>query len=120
MEGRDPQERLLLEPHPSPDRRYQVADEAWEPRWLSPTELVYWIETTWYRVTVGESPDRPLGEARVWFADPRFADTMGESYLVTPDGGVIYVQGPERTTASYLRVVPNWVDQMKRALADAR
>ena len=32
------------------------------------------------------------------------------------DGGIVYLQGPEQTSTSYRRVVPNWVAQMKAAV----
>ena len=31
----------------------------------------------------------------------------------------MYVQGPAQTTATYLRVVPHWVEKMKRAVDSA-
>lgn len=68
------------------------------------TELAYWIVENRYRVRIDAATGRPVGESRVWFTDPGFNDTLGESHVATPDGGVIYVRGPERTTASYVRV----------------
>jgi hypothetical protein len=38
---------------------------------------------------------------------------------VTPDDEVIYLQTPDRIDVSYLRVVPGWVDEMKRAVDEA-
>jgi hypothetical protein len=35
---------------------------------------------------------------------------------VSWDCGIIYVQGPEQSSARDLRVVPNWVAQMKAAV----
>lgn len=34
-------------------------------------------------------------------------------------GGVIYLRGAVGRPASYLRVVPHWVDRMKRAVDEA-
>ncbi len=58
-------------------------------------------------------------ESRQWFFDPRFVDTPGQSYTISPEGGAACVQGPERWTTTYLRVMPNWVEQMKRAVDEA-
>ena len=58
-------------------------------------------------------------EPRLWFSDPRFTDLEQQAYAVTPDGGLIYMQTPPEQVAPYLRVVPNWVEQMKRAVDEA-
>ncbi len=107
--------QLVLLPYPSRTRRFQVSNVGWEPQWLSASELVYWVGSTWYRASVAGSAERPVGLPRPWFTDPRFADTPGQSHEATPDGGVIYLQGPAQASGSYLRVVPNWVKHMKRA-----
>ncbi len=114
--------RLWLSPLPALDRRYQVSVDREDPQWLSPTAFLisdYSGVPTWYLVTVNPSADPPIGEPRPWFSDPRFTGTPGQSYTITPDGGLIYVQGPARQTAAFLRVVPNWVEQMKRAVDGA-
>jgi hypothetical protein len=48
--------------------------------------------------------------------DPRFADTPGWSTATMPDGEVVYLQSPSENLGSYLRVIPGWVKQMKRAV----
>jgi len=48
--------------------------------------------------------------------DPRFADTPGWSTAATPNGEVIYLQSPSENLGFYLRVIPGWVGQMKRAV----
>jgi hypothetical protein len=55
-----------------------------------------------------------------WFSDPRFSDTPGRSHQMLSDGRVLYLQGPAQTAAPYVRVVPGWVEQMKRAVDAAR
>jgi hypothetical protein len=111
--------QLFLQSYPSGQRRFQVSNVGWEAQWLGTSELVYWAGTTWFRVSVTGSGDRPAGRPRVWFSDPRFANTPGQSHEVTPDGGVIYLQGPAQAVGSYLRVVPNWVTRVKRAVDEA-
>jgi hypothetical protein len=68
------------------------------------------------RVTVDARANPPV-QNRGWWADaPRFRDTNGPSFATAPGGGVIYLQGAIDRPASYLRVVPRWVDRMKRAV----
>ena len=43
----------------------------------------------------------------------------GQSFTITPDGRVLYVQGAADKSARYLRVIPNWVEQMKAAVEEA-
>jgi hypothetical protein len=45
--------------------------------------------------------------------------TAGLSHQVTPDGRLIYVRPEPRVPGRYLRVVPTWVAQMKRAVDEA-
>ena len=110
-------------PHPSNDRRYLVTDDGGDLQWLSPSELVYWRfaepGATFVRVRIDASQDPPVGEAIPWWTDPRWVDTPGQSFTLTPDGGIVYVQGPEQKPATFLRVIPNWVEQMKRAVDEA-
>ena len=53
---------------------------------------------------------------RLWFRDLRFSDTQQRSHQLAPDGGLIYLQGGGQSTATYLRVIPDWVNQMTRAV----
>ena len=54
-----------------------------------------------------------------WFDGPRFVGIAAGGFGLTPDGRVVYKEGAEITPARYLRVVPNWVAQMKRAVDEA-
>ncbi len=111
--------RVMLTPFPAMDPRISVANGV-ESQWLNSTELVCWkFGTTFFRVEINTGPDGGIGEPREWFSDPRFVDTPGQSYTISPAGGVVYLQGPEQQTAAYLRVIPNWVEQMKRAVDEA-
>ncbi len=87
-----------------------------EPVWLSNTELTYRLGRSWYTVSV--SDDGP-SEPRLWFTDVRFLDTLGRSHAPSRDGGVIYVQGTNPSTASFLRIRPNWAEGAKRAADEA-
>jgi len=87
-----------------------------EPLWLSATEVLYRSGVSWYLVRLNPETGEPLGAPSFWSRDPRFSDTSGWSNRLSHDGGIIYVQGPAQTSTGYLRVVPNWVAQMKTAV----
>jgi hypothetical protein len=97
-------------------RRWQVASVGAEPLWLSPSELLFRDGFSWYKVTVNPETGEPKGPPVFWARDPRFSDTSGWSNRPSYDGGIIYVQGPEQHGSTYLRVIPNWVTQMKAAV----
>jgi Putative transposase len=61
----------------------------------------------------------PLTNRRPWIETHRMIGTAGQSYSLTPDGRFLYVQGAEPTPVTYLRVVPDWVTRMKRAVDEA-
>jgi DNA-binding beta-propeller fold protein YncE len=115
--------QLLVSPYPDLDRRYLVLASGTgggEPQWLADGTLVYWeCCYAWYRVRIGSSPAGPVGRPELWYRDPNFSDTPGQSYTLTGDGRLVYVRGPERTPATYIRVVPHWIEQMKRIVDEA-
>jgi len=120
---------ILLQPWPALDRRYLVAAVGAEPRWASPTELVYYVwvaekegassGTLFYRVTIDPASDPPVKKRELIVREPRFADTPGWSHAVWPGGDLAYLQSPADDLGHYLRVVPGFVDQMKRAVDQA-
>jgi hypothetical protein len=114
MEG-----QVITAPFSAPGRRRQVASAGVEPLWLSATTVLYRAGVSWYTVQVNPETGEPQGAPTYWARDPRFSDTAGWSNRLSHDGGIIYLQGPEQTSASYLRVIPNWVAQMKAAVDKA-
>ena len=110
---------VLVTSYPVAGRRWQVAADGVEPLWLSPTEILCRIGVSWYLTRINPATGEPLGPATFWGRDPRFNDTAGWSNRPDWSGGIIYVQGPAQVSASYLRVVPDWVAQMKSAVAAA-
>ena len=112
MEG----SRVIVTAFPKPGRRWQLASEGAEPLWLSATEVLYRTGVSWYLVRVHPETGEPTGAPTFWARDPRFSDTSGWSNRPSHDGGIIYVQGPSETSGGYLRVVPDWVRQMKAAV----
>ena len=111
--------RILVTSYPAAGRRWQVSSDGAEPLWLSSTEALYRSGVDWYLARLNPVTGEPVGAATFWARDPRFSDTSGWSNRPSHDGGIIYLQGPEQVSAPYLRVVPNWVAQMKLAVEGA-
>jgi eukaryotic-like serine/threonine-protein kinase len=115
--------RVFISPLRDPTKRYQVAVAQEDAQWLSPTQfLMKSYDLGNYRlqlVTIDPDADPLVQSIRDWFSDPRLTETPGRSFAVTPDGGVLYLQGPATRTGAYLRVVPGWVERMKRAVDEA-
>jgi hypothetical protein len=110
-----------IEPLPRDGRRFLAAAGNLEDiQWLSAFELGVPItdgsRTRIERVTVDPGANPPVRN-RGWWADaPQFRDANGPSFSTAPGGGLIYLQGATDKPASYLRVVPHWVERMKRAV----
>jgi serine/threonine-protein kinase len=114
---------LWVEPLPGTGRRSQVASGTMEdPQWLSAGEFVftsYGSPPAFHRATVRPGGGSPLVTARHWFDAPMMIGTPGQSFALTPAGRVIYLQGSGTPSAPYLRVIPHWVERMKRAVDEA-
>ncbi len=108
--------RVLVTSYPTPGRSWQVASDGVEPLWLSPSEVLFRSGASWFATRLNPATGEPAGAPVFWGRDPRFSDTPGWSNRPSHDGGIIYVQGPAQTASSYLRVIPNWVAQMERAV----
>ena len=116
---------VWLAPLPAGGRRYQVASgSVGELGWLNDREFTFlsWAdnyEPTIIRASVDVSGATPVIARRKWMDLPGFIDTAGESYKLTPDGRVLYVRGARDEPKRYLRVIPDWATQMKRAVDEA-
>jgi len=112
-----------LQPFPSRDLVYTVGGDVFgnDAQWLSANQFALYDYTSmvWYRVRVDATRDPPFSEPEFWFRDEFFSDTPGASHVATPDGGVIYMRASAPSTASFFRVSPGWVDQMKAAVDEA-
>ena len=108
--------RIMIASFPPKPERIQIAAQGVEPLWLSDTQVLYRSGVSWYSSRVNPTTGALLGSPALWARDSRFSDTPGWSNRVSQDGGIIYAQGPEQSSARYLRVVPNWVAQMKAAV----
>ena len=109
--------RIIMTSAPPGSWERQVAASSVEPVWLSNSEILYRSGVTWHVSHVNPATSELVGSATVWGSDPRFSDTFGWSNRPDWSGGIIYLQGPEGTSARYLRIVPDWVAEM-RAAAD--
>jgi len=107
---------VIVTGFPVPGRRWQLASEGVEPLWLSATEVLYRLGIAWYLVRINPETGEPLGPPTFWARDPRFSDTSGWSNRPSRDGGILYVQGPAQNHSTYLRVIPDWVGQMRAAV----
>jgi serine/threonine-protein kinase len=108
--------RIMVTSYPGSGRRWQVATEGAEPFWLASNIVLYRSGISWYQVRIDPATGEPTGPGTLWARDPRFSDTSGWSNRPTHDGAIIYVQGPAETSVGYLRIIPNWVAQMKAAV----
>ncbi|HSB55767.1 MAG TPA: protein kinase [Gemmatimonadales bacterium] len=113
-----------IEPLPRDGRRFLAASGNLEDiEWLSPLELGVPItdggRTRIERVTVDAGANPPVRNRGRWADAPEFRDTNGPSFATAPGGGLIYMQGAVDRPVPYLRVVPRWVDRMKRAVDEA-
>ena len=115
---------VYLQPWPALDRRYLVSPDGTEPRWSLANEILFvsqyrvsgLMAASFFRTRVGEDPGAPVGTSTLITRDPLFNDTPGWSHAPTRDGGLLYLQSPSENLGHYLRVVPDWVKQMKRAV----
>ncbi len=87
--------------------------------WLSSSEVLYRSGATWHTVRIDPATGEPEGPASPWGTDPRFSDTFGWSTRPDWHGGIVYLENPEDTHATYFRVVPDWVARMERAVDEA-
>jgi eukaryotic-like serine/threonine-protein kinase len=107
---------LWIEPFPRTGQRYAVPTGSY-PQWISPSEFVTITASGRFdRTTVDGSVQPPRITRRPWFDAPRFVSIPAGGFTLTPDGRALYKQGREIAPIRYLRVVPNWVAQMKRAV----
>ncbi|MBX9928122.1 MAG: hypothetical protein K2X99_04340, partial [Gemmatimonadaceae bacterium] len=116
---------LTVQPWPGFERRYLIDAQGHEPLWRSGTEVVFFSTSTGGATTSRQSFSRvridprtgvPIGAPEELFNDPFISDTPGWSYTIAPGGDIIYLQTPADNLGHYVRVVPNWVAAMKRAV----
>jgi WD40 repeat protein len=106
---------IWLEPFPGNGQRY-AAGAGDYPQWLSASELVALTPTGFDRISIDGSVQPPRITRKPWFADSRLVRIQAGAFTLTPDGRVVYKQGEEIRPARYLRVIPDWMAQMKHAV----
>ena len=118
---------VIVQPWPARDRRYLVDADGSEPRWSLNNEVSYLAHyksagvtaASMYRVRIDPGAASPVGRREQVARDSRFNDTPGWSHAYTSAGELLYVQAPAENLGYYLRVVPGFVKQMKRAVDEA-
>jgi Tol biopolymer transport system component len=110
---------VYLAPAPGSEKRYLVAP-GWEPLWLSSRELAYATSaTTMARASIDVSGGVPVFTKRAWATLLEWVGTSGQSAQLTPANRILYSRGARPEPRRYLRVVPDWVRQMKRKVDEA-
>ena len=77
------------------------------------------MAATIHRVRIDATSGSPVGKREIITRDPRFNDTPGWSFALTSSGELIYLQSSSEKLGFYIRVIPGWVGQMKRAVDEA-
>ena len=91
-----------------------------EAQWASSNELVFTeCCTTWYRVEIPSDVTSPIGTPEVIHSDRWVNDTPGQSFRLARSGNLYYLQRPEARPITHLQVVPNWLDRLEEAVAEA-
>ena len=113
-----------VEPLPRDGRRFLAAAGNIEDiQWLSPSALAVPItdgaRTRIERVSVVGGADPRVRNEGPWADATGFRDTNGPSFAAAHGGGLLYMRGSAERPAAYLRVVPNWVAQMKKVVDEA-
>ncbi len=107
--------QLMVSSFPLGAEQRQVVVDGIEPLWLAPGELLYRSGVTWHLVRTSTT-GVPAAVPGAWGRDERFLDTSGWSNRLSADGGIIYAQSPHAGEVRYLRFIPGFVAQMKRAV----
>ncbi|MEQ1694078.1 MAG: hypothetical protein ABMA00_22505, partial [Gemmatimonas sp.] len=115
---------VSVQPWPAMDRKYTIDASGREPLWRGANELVWFSyiddkgspSQTFNRVRLDGPVESPVGTREVLFTDPRFVDTPGWSHSMMPGGDAVYLQATAENLGYYVRVIPNWVAAMKRAV----
>jgi len=115
---------MWLAPVPSTGRRYQVTSgDLATLHWLSNRDLTFEefssVPPSVARVRIDFSGGVPVFTRSTWVKEPGLVVEPGQDYQITRDGRVSYVRTAPDEPKHYLRVVPNWVAQMERAVDEA-
>jgi len=108
-----------LQPVPPTGVRHQVSriGGAEEPRWSRDGSKIYYRSGLRIMVVdVQLSPEIVLGEPRVFYAGS-FVNVGGRSFDIHPDGSrALVIEGP-KDTATSIRLITNWLDEVERIVS---
>jgi Tol biopolymer transport system component len=108
-----------LQPFPPTGQRFQISrvGGAEEPRWSRDGSKIYY--RSGQRIMVVEvqtSPEIKIGEPRVFF-EGEFVNVGGRSYDISPDGERALIITASGGTASSIRVITNWFDEVEKLIS---
>ncbi|MDX1579961.1 MAG: hypothetical protein R3266_15865, partial [Gemmatimonadota bacterium] len=105
---------------PGRERRWTIATVTFEPYWLSDGTLVLHLPSgELFTATRTPDAERPFAPPELRFDDPRRGESPGWSLAVTADDRILHLVSPDQPSIDYVRVIPGWVDEMKRAVDQA-
>ena len=108
-----------LQPVPPTGVRRQISrvGGAEEPRWSRDGSKIYYRSGLRIMVVdVQLSPEIVLGEPRVFY-EGSFVNVGGRSFDISPDGSrALVIEGP-KDTASSIRLITNWLDEVERIVS---
>ena len=109
---------LFVSAYPARVEQQQVTAIGLEPLWLSDTELLYRSGVTWYIARFDARTGEMTGPPKQWGQDALFLDTPGWSNRLSHDRGIIFAQSAARSTARFVRFIPDFVARMKAAVRE--
>ena len=109
---------IVVEDFPRRARRLKIG-RGLDPLWVSASELLFRDGITFHWLRIDPATGEPHGESRPTWRDERFIDTPMRSQALTPDGRLVYVRGSGRATGQYVRVVQDWMSQLRKAVKAA-
>jgi tricorn protease-like protein len=108
-----------LQPFPPTGQRFQVSrvGGAEEPRWSRDGSKIYYRSGQRIMVVdVQTIPEIKIGEPRVFYAG-EFVNVGGRSYDISPDGERALVITASEATATSIRVITNWFDEVDKIIS---
>jgi hypothetical protein len=117
---RNEEPMLYLETWPERDRRWAIESGVYETYWTSENDLLlHQPGGNMFIVRIDPSSDPPFSAPEFLFFDPRKGETPGWSSAVTADDRIIHVRSPDQPQVQYVRMIPGWLSQMKKAVDEA-
>ena len=112
---------MLVVPYPELDARHLISFEGGtEPTWGQNGQRLYYRNgLRMMRVDIRTRPTFAAGPTTELFRGPFELDfARDRSYDVTPDGNHFFMLQPDPATAPELRIVTNWVEELKAKMGN--